>query len=166
MCGVYDYWQYWRNVEDADVGRFLRLFTELSMDDIARLEKLGGNEINEAKKILANEATALVHGQAEAEAAATTARKTFEEGVLAIDLPTLIITRDELTKGIGVLAAFVRAGLVPSTGEARRQIKSGGLRINDVVVADERATLTPAFLHEGVIKLSFGKKKHVLIKAA
>ncbi len=164
MLPVYDYWQYWRNSEDADVGRFLRLFTDLPMSEIAKLEALAGSEINEAKKILANEATALVHGRAGAEQAAETARKTFEEGVLADTLPTITLPAAELDAGVGVLAAFVRVGLVASTGEARRQIKSGGLRVNDATLSDERATLTAANLQEGVVKLSLGKKKHVLLK--
>ena len=165
MLPVYDYWQYWRNTEDADVGRFLRLFTELPMDEIRRLEDLCGADINEAKKILANEATALLHGRAAAEQAAETARKTFEEGVLAESLPTVEVPRAEYDAGIGVLSAFVRAGLVASTGEARRQIKGGGLRINDAPASDERAVLSAGDLTgEGVVKLSLGKKKHVLLK--
>jgi tyrosyl-tRNA synthetase len=165
MLPVYDYWQYWRNTEDADVGRFLRLFTELPMDEIRRLEALCGADINEAKKILANEATAMLHGRAAAEQAAETARKTFEEGVLADSLPTVEVPRAEYDAGIGVLTAFVRAGLVASTGEARRQIKGGGLRINDAAASDERAVLSAGDLtSEGVVKLSLGKKKHVLLK--
>jgi tyrosyl-tRNA synthetase len=164
MLPVYDYWQYWRNTEDADVGRFLRLFTDLPMDEIRRLEALAGAEINEAKKILATEATAMLHGRAEAEAASETARKTFEEGALTTSLPTVEIAAGELAAGVGVLNAFVKAGLVPSTGEARRQVKSGGLRVNDALVTDERAQLTNAdLMGEGVIKLSFGKKKHILL---
>lgn len=165
MLPVYDYWQYWRNTEDADVGRFLKLFTELPLDEIARLEALGGAEINEAKKILAVEATALVHGREAAEAAAETARKTFEEGVLAEDLPTIVIPAADLAAGYGILAANVAAGLVASNGEARRQIKSGGVRVNDVQVKDEQLMLTQGDLTaEGVIKLSLGKKKHVLLR--
>jgi tyrosyl-tRNA synthetase len=164
MLPVYDYWQYWRNTEDADVGRFLRLFTELPMDEIRRLESLDGAEINEAKKILANEATAMLHGRQAAEQAAETARKTFEEGVTATSLPTVEVTRAEFDAGIGVLSAFVKAGLVASTGEARRQIKGGGLRVNDAPASDERAVLGDADLREGVVKLSLGKKKHVLLK--
>jgi tyrosyl-tRNA synthetase len=164
MLPVYDYWQFWRNAEDADVGRFLKLFTELPLDEIARLEALGGAEINEAKKILATEATAMVHSREKAEAAAETARKTFEEGVLAESLPTVNIAASEFD-GLGVLTAFVKAGLVASTGEARRQIKGGGLRINDEPLSDERASLSGAQLtSEGVIKLSLGKKKHVLLR--
>ena len=161
----YDFWQYWRNTEDADVARFLKRFTVLPMAEIARLEALGGSEINEAKKILATEATALIHGREAAEAAAQTARKTFEEGALSADLPTVEIPGGEFD-GMGVLTAFVRAGLVPSTGEARRQVKAGGLRLNDKAVSDERATLSRADLVDGVAKLSFGKKKHVLVKVA
>jgi tyrosyl-tRNA synthetase len=165
MLPVYDYWQYWRNTEDADVGRFLRLFTELPMDEIARLEKLGGADINDAKKILANEATAMLHGREAAELAAETARKTFEEGVLSSALPTIEVTRDEFNAGIGILTAFVKAGLVASTGEARRQVKGGGLRLNDANVTDERAVLADADLTgDGVVKLSLGKKKHILLK--
>ena len=165
MLPVYDYWQYWRNAEDADVGRFLKLFTTLPLDEIAKLAALEGAEINEAKKTLANEATALLHGRAAAEAAAETARKTFEEGVVAQSLPTVGVATAEIAAGLGVLSAFVKAGLVPSTGEARRQIKGGGLRVNDQLVSDERAILTQAdFSAEGVAKLSAGKKKHVLLK--
>jgi tyrosyl-tRNA synthetase len=164
MLPPYGYWQFWRNTEDGDVARFLKLFTELPLDEIARLAALGGAEINEAKKILANEATALMHGRAAAEAAAETARKTFEQGVLAEDLPSVSAPASELI-GMGVLSAFVRAGLVASTGEARRQIKGGGLRLNDAPVADERAALGAADFAGGVAKLSLGKKKHVLLKA-
>jgi tyrosyl-tRNA synthetase len=164
MLPVYDYWQYWRNTEDADVGRFLKLFTDLPMDEIRKLEALAGSEINEAKKILATEATAMLHGRELAEAAAQTARQTFEEGALATSLPTVDIAADELAAGIGVLNAFVKVGLVPSTGEARRQVKSGGLRVNDAPVTDERAQLSNAdLMGEGVIKLSFGRKKHILL---
>ena len=161
----YDYWQYWRNTEDGDVTRFLKLFTVLPLDEIARLAALKGAEINEAKKMLATEATALVHGRAEAERAADTARRTFEEGTLAEALPTIELGRGELDAGVGVLGAFVKAGLVTSNGDARRQIKGGGLKINDTTVTDEKLTLTPADLTpEGVIKLSLGRKRHVLLK--
>jgi tyrosyl-tRNA synthetase len=166
MVSPYDYWQYWRNTEDGDVSRFLKLFTVLPLDEIARLAALQGSEINEAKKVLATEATALVHGRAAAEEAAGTARKTFEEGALAESLPTVEIASAEL-QNLGVLVAFVRAGLVSSNGEARRQIKGGGLKVNDATVTDEKMVLTPAALTpEGVIKLSLGKKRHVLIKPA
>jgi tyrosyl-tRNA synthetase len=165
MLPVYDYWQYWRNAEDADVVRFLKLFTTLPLDEIAKLAALEGAEINEAKKVLANEATALLHGRAAAEQAAETARKTFVEGVVAQDLPTVTVAAGEIEAGLGVLSAFVKAGLTPSTGEARRQIKGGGLKLNDATVTDEKLVLTLAdFEHEGVAKLSVGKKKHVLLK--
>jgi tyrosyl-tRNA synthetase len=166
MLSAYDYWQYWRNAEDADIGRFLKLFTKLPMSEIAKLEALAGAEINEAKKVLATEATALVHGRDKADAAAMTALKTFETGTLATDLPTITMTANDLNAGISVLAAFVKAGLVNSNGEAKRQIQGGGLRINDVAITDEKALLSAKDLtKDGVIKLSFGKKKHVLVKA-
>jgi tyrosyl-tRNA synthetase len=165
MLGPYEYWQYWRNTEDGDVARFLKLFTELPLDEIRRLAALSGQEINEAKKILANEATALLHGKTAAEEAAKTARTTFEEGGLSESLPTVEIKRIDLDNHIGVLAAFVQAGLVASTSEARRQIRGGGLKVNDLAVADEKMTLSPTTLTpEGVIKLSLGRKKHVLLK--
>ena len=165
MLPVYDYWQFWRNTEDRDVGRFLKLFTTLPLSEIARLEKLGGAEINEAKKILATEATALIHGREAAEQAELTARKTFEEGVTTTSLPTIEIASSEVAAGLGILSAFVKAGLVASTSEARRQIKAGGLRVNDDVASDERANVgADLFVHEGAVKLSLGKKKHVLLK--
>jgi tyrosyl-tRNA synthetase len=165
LVSPYDYWQYWRNTEDGDVARFLKLFTVLPLDEIARLATLKGQEINEAKKVLATEATALVHGRAAADAAAQTARQTFEEGALAESLPTIEIPRAELERGLGVLAAFVRAGLLSSNGEARRQIKGGGIKVNDVTVNDETMAITPLHLTpEGVVKLSLGKKRHVLLK--
>ncbi|MBV8474833.1 MAG: tyrosine--tRNA ligase [Hyphomicrobiales bacterium] len=166
MLSPYGYWQFWRNTEDADVGRFLKLFTLLPLDEIARLAALGGSEINEAKKVLANEATALLHGREAAEEAAETARKTFEEGALAESLPTIDVPDAEFDAGVGALSAFVRAGLVASTGEARRQIRGGGLRINDVAVTDEKALLgRDALQASGVVKLSLGRKKHVLLRA-
>ncbi|MGU3540335.1 tyrosine--tRNA ligase [Methylobacterium sp. A54F] len=168
MLSPYDYWQFWRNTEDADVVRFLKLFTLLPMDEIGRLGALGGAEINAAKAVLATEATALMHGREAAEAAAETARKTFVEGTLAADLPTVVVARSALEAGLGVLTAFgpEHARLVPSTSEARRQIKNGGLRVNDVPVSDERAVLgTGDLTQDGVIKLSFGRKKHVLLRA-
>jgi tyrosyl-tRNA synthetase len=165
QLSAYDYWQYWRNTEDADVDRFLKLFTILPPDEIARLSALQGAEINEAKKVLATEATALLHGREQAEAAAETARATFEEGALAQSLPTVEVKSAELKAGVGVLTAYVNAGLVASTSEARRQIKGGGVRVNDKAVTDEKMTLTLSDLTpEGVIKLSLGKKKHVLLK--
>ncbi len=161
----YDYWQYWRNTEDADVARFLKLFTVLPLDEIARLAALGGQEINEAKKVLATEATALVHGREAAAGAAETARRTFEDGALAESLPTIEVARADIEAGLGVLALFLKAGLVASNGEARRQIKAGGIRVNDVAVTDDRLVLGPSNLTpEGVIKLSLGKKRHVLIR--
>ena len=165
MLSPYDYWQFWRNTEDADVGRFLKLFTLLPMDEIAKLEALQGAEINEAKKALANAATALLHGAEAAEASAETARRAFEEGASAEGLPTVEVPGAEFDAGLGVLSAFVRAGLVPSTGEARRQVRGGGLRVNDNVVADEKATIGRADLTGEVVKLSMGKKKHVLLRA-
>jgi tyrosyl-tRNA synthetase len=166
MLAPYAYWQFWRNSEDADVARFLKLFTLLPLDEIARLEALGGAEINEAKKVLANEATALLHGREAAEAAAATARQTFEEGALAESLPTVDVAAAEFEAGLGALTAFVRAGLVGSTGEARRQIRGGALRINDVALDDERAVIgREALQASGVVKLSLGRKKHVLLRA-
>jgi tyrosyl-tRNA synthetase len=164
MLSVYDYWQYWRNCEDGDIARFLKLFTELPLDEIERLAALRDAEINEAKKILATEATAMVHGRAAAEQAAETARQTFEDGLAAASLPSVDVPAQELESGLGVLSAFVKAGLVASTGEARRQVKGGGLKINDATVTDERATLNSGDLIDGAIKLSLGKKKHVLLK--
>ena len=166
MLAPYDYWQFWRNSEDADVARFLKLFTLLPLDEIARLEALGGAEINEAKKALANEATALLHGREAAEAAAATARQTFEEGALAESLPTVDVAAVEFDAGLGALTAFLRAGLVGSTGEARRLIRGGALKINDAALEDERAVIGRDALHaSGVVKLSLGRKKHVLLRA-
>jgi tyrosyl-tRNA synthetase len=166
MLSPYDYWQYWRNSEDGDVVRFLRLFTLLPLPEIDRLAALAGQEINEAKKVLATEATALIHGRDAAQAAEATARQTFEEGTLAASLPTVEIAPAELEKGIGVLTAFSeKAGFVASNGEARRQIKAGGLKVNDKTVSDEKMVLTSRDLTpEGVIKLSLGRKRHVLLK--
>ena len=165
QLSAYDYWQFWRNTEDADVGRFLRLFTTLPMGEIQRLAALQGAEINEAKKILATEATALVHGLAKADAAAATAQKTFEDGTLATDLPTIEVPLSDIQNELGVLAAFVTAGLVKSNGEARRQVAGGGLRVNDTVVTEEKAKLRSSDIgRDGVIKLSLGKKKHVLLR--
>ena len=165
LVSPYEYWQYWRNAEDEDVGRFLKLFTVLPLPEIDRLSALQDQELNEAKKVLATEATALVHGREAAEQAAETARRTFEQGELAETLPTVEIKRADLEKGLGVLSANVHVGFVSSTGEARRQIKGGGLRVNDVTVTDEKMLLTPRDLTpEGVIKLSLGKKRHALLK--
>ncbi|WP_395698051.1 tyrosine--tRNA ligase [Methylocella sp.] len=164
MLPAFEYWQFWRNCDDADVGRFLKLFTELPLEEIARLEALGGAEVNEAKKILATRATAMAHGEAAAQAALEAARKTFEEGALSDNLPSVEIDAGEIAAGLGVLSAFVKAGLVASTGEARRQIKGGGLKVNDAAVADERAVIGPADAQGGVVKLSLGRKRHVLLK--
>jgi tyrosyl-tRNA synthetase len=153
-----------RNTEDADVPKFLKLFTTLPMAEIARLAALQGAEINEAKKVLATEATALLHGRAKAEAAAKTAQETFEKGATSEGLPTVEITSAELAAGLGVLNAFVKAGLVKSNGEARRQIAGGGLRVNDTAVSDEKAKLTSGDVSDGVIKLSLGRKRHILLR--
>jgi tyrosyl-tRNA synthetase len=165
MLSPYDYWQYWRNTEDADVGRFLKLFTEVPLDEVDGLASLQGAELNEAKKVLATEATALLHGREAADRAEGTARATFEQGTLVETLPTFEIARAELERGWGVLTANTHVGFVPSTSEARRQIKGGGLKVNDKTVTDEKRLLTLADLTpEGVIKLSLGKKRHVLIR--
>ncbi|MBA4788060.1 MAG: tyrosine--tRNA ligase [Rhizobiales bacterium] len=167
LLSPYEYWQYWRNADDKDVVRFLKLFTELPLDEIARLGALEGQEINTAKDVLATEATALLHGREAAEAAKATARQTFEDGALAMNLPTVDVPAAQLNEGLGAANAFVLAGLVASTSEARRQIKGGGLKVNDVAVTDEKAMLTERDLtSEGVIKLSLGKKKHVLLRPA
>ncbi|MDJ0948475.1 MAG: tyrosine--tRNA ligase [Alphaproteobacteria bacterium] len=161
----YDYWQYWRNTEDADVGRFLKLFADLPLDEIARLERLEGAEINEAKKILATAATALLHGRAAADAAAQTARETFEHGQAGTDLPTIEMARAELEQGPAAFALFCRSGLTASNGEARRLIKGGGARINDAPVSDEARSLSTDDINaEGYIKLSAGKKRHALVR--
>ena len=165
MRSPFDYWQFWRNTEDGDVGRFLRLFTELPLDEIARLEKLEGAELNEAKKVLATEATAMLHGRAEADKAAGAAKAAFEEGAISADMPTVEVEAALLDAGLGVLNAFVLAGLCASTSEVRRQIKGGALRINDEAVSDDRLVLTRTSLTgDGVVKLSMGKKRHILLK--
>jgi tyrosyl-tRNA synthetase len=166
--GPYDYWQYWRNTEDADVERFLKLFTELPLDEIARLAKLQGAEINEAKKVLATEATALAHGRDAALEAAETARRTFEEGAATGEaLPSTTKARSDLQAGISVVDLLAELGLAASKGEARRLIKGGGVRLNDVQVSDENAKLTESALDgDGVAKLSAGKKRHALVKAS
>ncbi len=156
----YHYWQFWRNTEDADVGRFLRLFTDLPLDEIARLEALDGAEINAAKIILATEATALAHGRQAAEEAAETARRVFAEGAATAGLPSVAIPAAEFGQGVAAFSLFVRAGLAASNGEARRLIRGGGARLNDVVITDEGQLIAPA--HE--IKLSAGKKQHVLVR--
>jgi len=162
----YDYWQFWRNTEDADVGRFLRLFTELPLAEIARLEALQGAEINDAKKVLANAATALCHGEAAAQAAAGTAQQTFEAGGTSGDLPAISVPRAELERGIPAFELFRRAELAASNGEARRLIKQGGARLNDAALGDEtRAVTLGDMTGEGWIKLSAGKKRHALVRA-
>jgi tyrosyl-tRNA synthetase len=167
MKSPYEYWQFWRNTDDADVARFLKLFTTLPLDEIERLAALRGAEINEAKKALADSATALLHGADAARVAAETARQTFEEGAIAQNLPTAKVPRARLEEGLSVLEAYVLAHLVASKGEARRQIRSGGIRVNDSVVTDEDLILTLGHLTaEGVIKLSFGKKRHILLRPA
>jgi tyrosyl-tRNA synthetase len=162
----WDYWQFWRNTDDADVGRFLRLFTELPMAEIAKLEALGGAEINEAKKILADAATRLLHGDAAAREASETARRTFEEGHADDNLPSIAIPAAELAIGIPAYALFVRAGLAASNGEARRLIKGGGAKVNDETVASESDPVGSSHLRDGAIKLTAGKKRHILVKAA
>jgi tyrosyl-tRNA synthetase len=165
MLSAYDFWQYWRNTEDADVPRFLKLYTTLPMDEIARLSALSGSEINEVKKILATEVTAMLHGRAAAEEAAETARKTFEEGALAENLPSVEIAKTELDAGIGLLALLVKAGFAASNGEARRHVQGGAIRINDKAISDERKLIgTSEITADGVIKVSMGKKKHVLVR--
>ncbi|MBP1882051.1 tyrosine--tRNA ligase [Sinorhizobium mexicanum] len=166
MLGAYDFWQYWRNTEDADVVRFLKLYTTLPMTEINRLAKLGGSEINEVKKILATEITAMLHGRPAAEQAAETARKTFEEGALAENLPSVEVPGSELKAGVGLLTLIVRAGLAASNGEARRHVQGGAVRINDEAISDERRVVAYDDIAGGVIKLSLGKKKHILVRPA
>ena len=166
MLSPYDYWQFWRNTDDADVGRFLRLFTDLGLDEITRHEALEGNEINEAKKILADQATRLCHGEDAARAAAETARRTFEDGAAGDQLPTVDLPRAELQIGIPAFEMLRRAGLAASNGEARRLIKGGGGRANDIVITDEMHTMGLADVNDqGYIKLSAGKKRHALVRA-
>jgi tyrosyl-tRNA synthetase len=164
MLPVFDFWQYWRNTEDADVGKFLRLFTTLSLDEISKLEALEGAELNEAKKVLATQATMLVHGEKAALEAEETARKTFEEGALASNLPTVEVAKADFADGIGILQLLVTSGFAKSNGEARRHIKGGAVRWNDTVVSDETMSIQLSDLNDGQDKLSFGKKRHVLIQ--
>jgi tyrosyl-tRNA synthetase len=164
MLPVYDYWQFWRNTEDADIGRFLRLFTELPLDEIARLEQLEGAELNDAKKILATQATAMCHGLEAAQKAEATALETFEGGGTSADLPSVDIDMAQLKDGIGLLEAYVIAGLAKSNGEARRLVQGGGARINDAPQSDIGVSLGEADLVDGAIKLSAGKKRHVLLR--
>ena len=161
---AYDYWQFWRNTEDADVGRFLRLFTDIPLDETRRLEALQGAEINEAKKILATAATALAHGVEAAEAAAETARRAFEEGEAADSLPTYLVAATEFAAGIPVLRLFVDSGLAASNGEARRLIRGGGARLNDVAIAEEALVVSAADMRDGAVKLSAGRKQHRLVR--
>lgn len=163
MLPVYDYWQFWRNTEDGDIARFLRLFTELPETEIGCLAKLEGAELNDAKKVLATEATAMCHGRDAAQKAEATARETFEGGGKSADLPSVSLGTGQLDTGIGLLEAFVLAGLAGSNGEARRLVQGGGARINDVAQNDIARTLTQSDLKDGVIKLSAGKKRHVLL---
>ncbi|WP_375631146.1 MULTISPECIES: tyrosine--tRNA ligase [unclassified Bartonella] len=161
----YQFWQYWRNTEDADVTRFLKLYTPLPMDEILKLSLLQGTEINEAKKILATEITAMLHGRVLADAAAETARKTFEEKTLGENLPTVEINASELKKGVGLLTLLVQAGLARSNSEARRHVQGGGVRVNDQIIEDETHLIIEGDVSaEGTVKLSFGKKKHVVMK--
>jgi len=162
MFSPYDYWQYWRNAEDADVEKLLSRFTILPMDEVKRLGALQGAEINEAKKILATEATALLHGQDAAHSAAATAQKTFEQGALGADLPTVNMSTSEIDAGAPMIDQFIAAGLCASKGEARRHIKAGALKINDTPISEERP-LSADDIDDGKIKLSVGKKKHAII---
>ena len=162
----YDYYQYWRNTDDADVGRFLKIFTDLSMAEIARLEALKGQEINEAKKVLALEATKMCRGEDAAADAAETARKTFEEGEAGGVLPTVNVARSQLDAGMPIWEAIKLAGFAASNGEARRLVRGGGARINDEACNDENRTITAADLKDGVVKLSAGKKRHAVVKVA
>ncbi|KKB77433.1 tyrosyl-tRNA synthetase [Devosia soli] len=165
LFSPYDFWQYFRNTEDADVVKFLKIFTRLPISEIERIGALGGNEINEAKKILATEVTAIVHGRDAAIQAAATALATFESGAIDLSLPTAEVTHAELASGIGILNALVKAGLAASNGEARRHVASGAVKVNDAAVDDDKLSLGDnALLDEGVIKLSVGKKRHALIK--
>jgi len=171
MKSPYDYWQFWRNTDDADVARFLKLFTTLPLDEIGRLAVLRGAEINEAKKALADSATSLLHGTEAARVSAEAARQTFEEGLIAENLPTELIPAHEQKyfygpEGLSVVIAVQLTQLVRSNGEARRLIESRGVKINDVTVTDIMKTITPADLRDGVIKISLGKKRHVLLKPA
>ena len=164
MRSPYDYWQFWRNTEDADVGRFLRLFTDLELDEIAELEALQGAQINEAKKRLADEATTLLHGAEAARTAREAAEKAFEQGALSADLPTVEVARAELEAGVPLATLATDAGLAASRSEARRLAQGGGLRLNDKAEADASRTVTTADIVDGVIKLAAGKKKIVLVK--
>jgi tyrosyl-tRNA synthetase len=163
----YDYYQYWRNAEDADVGRFLKIFTDLAMAEIAKLEALKGAEINEAKKVLAFEATKMCRGEKAAGEAAETARKAFEEGEAGGVLPTVSVARSQLEAGMPIWEALKLAGFAASNGEARRLVRGGGVRINDNACADENKKISASDLNaEGIVKLSAGKKRHAVVKVA
>ncbi len=165
MLSPYQYWQYWRNCEDADIVRFLKLFTVMPLDEISRLEGLQGADINDAKKLLATEATAMLHGRSAADEAAETARKTFEQGESGDALPSFDISKAEIENGIGLLTAFVRAELAASNGDVRRQVRGGAVRVNDQIISDETIVLTADHLNDsGFIKLSVGKKRHALLR--
>ncbi len=167
LFSPYDFWQYFRNTEDADVEKFLKIFTRLPLAEIAKLVALGGNEINEAKKVLATEATAIVHGRNAANEAAETARQAFETGGFAADLPSIDVAGDTLKSGIGLLALLVQAGFAASNGEARRHVQGGAVKLNDLAASDDRRLVTDKDLtSDGAIKLSLGKKKHVLVRPA
>ena len=167
MLSAYDYWQYWRNVEDADVGRFLRLFTEMPISEIEKLEQLKGSDINEAKKILANEVTKLCHGERASKQAAETAKKTFEQGGIGMDIPVFEITQADLGKGLAAYELLRQSGIAESGGEAKRLIRGGGARVNDRKIENENDLITQAhFLSDGTLKLSAGKKKHILVQLA
>ena len=166
LLSPYDYWQFWRNSEDADVGRFLKLFTLLPLEEIAALEALGGAEINEAKKVLANEATALLHGARGRRRRRRDRAQDLRRRRARQILPTIDVPAAEFDAGLGALSAFVRAGLVASTGEARRQIRGGGLRVNDVALERRKGDDRPRRAARlGIVKLSLGRKKHVLLRA-
>jgi tyrosyl-tRNA synthetase len=165
LVSPYEYWQYWRNTEDGDVARFLKLFTVLPLDEIARLAALKGQEVNEAKKVLATEATAMVHSREAADAAAETARRTFEQGETSLALPSVNIPRQDISAGVGILSAFVTAGLAASNGEVRRAISNNAVAVNDVRITNDKHVIGEADVNaDGVIKLSLGKKQHVLLK--
>lgn len=165
MTSPYDYWQFWRNTEDGDVIRFLKLFTELPLEEIAKLETLQGSDINQAKIVLANEATKLLHGESQAKQAEETAKKTFEQGAAGEGLPTVTLPKAELDAGIPAFKLFHQAGLASSGGEARKLIQGGGGKVNDEPIDSETLLITSAHLKDGKIKLSAGKKKHLLIRA-
>ncbi|HYB08045.1 MAG TPA: tyrosine--tRNA ligase [Alphaproteobacteria bacterium] len=165
MLAPYDYWQFWRNTHDADVGRFLRLFTDLPLDEIERLDSMKGNAINDAKIVLANEATALCHGRPAADAAAETARRTFVEGAAGEELPTIEVSRRNLESGSALIEFLNRIGLASSNSDARRKIRDGAIRVNDEVVTDEKRVLTVSDVNaDGIIKLSHGRKRHAIMK--